>query len=261
MPVSISSYSGRRCRDGRSPAPVLVGEGPLRILVQHLEIGVGRRGVEEVVQLLHVLAVVAFAVGQAEEPLLENRIVAVPQRQRETEALFVIGEAGDAVLAPAVGLAAGVIVRQVVPGRAVGAVVLANRAPLTLGEIGSPLPPGRVHPSLLEPRTFSSVATHQRLRLCRWIPGNNSDASTRPAGFRFPVGLSSFDRQHGPDAGPETFRSAHALQPSLNSAQERIVGGAPTVLPPSCHRRNSSSHAHPSLRRYLDPVALNAGPD
>ncbi len=37
---------------------------------------------------------VALVVGQPEEALLENRILAVPQGQRETEALFVIGNPG-----------------------------------------------------------------------------------------------------------------------------------------------------------------------
>ena len=43
----------------------------LRILVQVLHVGMRRRAVDvEVVQLLHILAVVTLAVGQAEEPLL-----------------------------------------------------------------------------------------------------------------------------------------------------------------------------------------------
>src|SRR6266566_5310414 len=49
------------------------------------------------------LSVVALAVGQSEEPLLENRVLAVPHGQREAQVLFVIGNAGNAVLPPAVG--------------------------------------------------------------------------------------------------------------------------------------------------------------
>ena len=66
--------------------------------------------VEVEVVLLHVLAVVALAVGQAEQPLLEDRILAVPQRQREAEQLLVVADAGEAVLAPAVGARARLVV-------------------------------------------------------------------------------------------------------------------------------------------------------
>ena len=93
-----------------------VGIGRLRVLVEILHVGVRRRAVEVEVVLLHVLAVVALAVGQSEEPLLEDGILAVPQGQREAEVLFVIGNAGDAVLAPAVGARAGMIVGEEIPG-------------------------------------------------------------------------------------------------------------------------------------------------
>ena len=127
-------------------APVLldqmaIGERRLRILVEELEVGVGRGGVEIVVELLHVLAVVALAVGEAEQALLQDRVLAVPQGERQAQALLVVGDAGDAVLAPAVGAGAGVVVREVVPGIAVRAVVLAHRAPLPLAEIRAPEAP------------------------------------------------------------------------------------------------------------------------
>ena len=69
-----------------------------------------RRRVEVEVVLLDVLAVVAFAVGQAEQPLLEDRVLAVPQRDGEAELLLVVGDAGEAVFAPAVGARARLIV-------------------------------------------------------------------------------------------------------------------------------------------------------
>ena len=84
---------------------------------------------------------VPLAVGEAEQALLENRVLAVPQRQREAKALLVIGNTRDAVLAPAVGARAGVIVGEEIPGVAILAVILADRAPLALAEIGAPFPP------------------------------------------------------------------------------------------------------------------------
>ena len=99
--------------------------------------------VEIEVVLLDVLAVIALAVGQAEQPLLEDRVAAVPQREREAQPLLVVADAGEAVLAPAVGARARLVVGEVVPGVAVVAVVLADGAPLPLAQVRSPLPPRR----------------------------------------------------------------------------------------------------------------------
>ncbi len=118
-----------------------VGKGPLRILVKHLEVGMGGGGVEVIIELLDVLAVIALAVGQPEEAFLQERIDAVPQGQGKAKVLVFIADPGQAVLAPAISLAAGVVVAQVVPGIAVAAVVLADRAPLALAQVGAPLTP------------------------------------------------------------------------------------------------------------------------
>src|SRR5262245_9291489 len=80
-----------------------VGKSRLRVLVEKLHVGVGRRRVEVEVVLFDVLAVVGFAVGQAKKALFENRVLAVPQRQRKTEPLVVVGKTGQTVLAPAIG--------------------------------------------------------------------------------------------------------------------------------------------------------------
>jgi hypothetical protein len=120
---------------------VRVRELPLRILVEHLQEGVRRRGVEVVVQLLDVLAVVALGVGQAEEAFLEDGVAAVPQGERQAQALAVVADAGEAVLPPAIGPAARQVVREVRPGVAVGAVVLADGAPLALAQVRPPAAP------------------------------------------------------------------------------------------------------------------------
>src|SRR5262245_32538277 len=116
-----------------------------------------RRAVEVEVVLLDVLAMVAFAVGEAEEPLLEDLVLPVPQREGEAQVLLVIGNAGDAVLAPAIRPRAGVIVGEEVPGIAVLAVILAHRPPLPLREIRSPLPPRRFPGARLLQTTMLSV--------------------------------------------------------------------------------------------------------
>jgi hypothetical protein len=78
--------------------------------------------------------VVALAVGQTEEAFLENGVAAIPQGQGEAEPLLVFGQAGEAVLAPAVGPGAGLIVGEVVPGVAAPTVILAHGAPLTFAQ-------------------------------------------------------------------------------------------------------------------------------
>jgi hypothetical protein len=96
------------------------------------------RAVKVVVILFDVLAVVAFAVGEAEESFLEDRIVAIPEREAEAEALLVVGIAGDAVFTPAIGARTSLIVREIVPGGAIVAVVFADGAPLAFAEVRTP---------------------------------------------------------------------------------------------------------------------------
>src|SRR5215471_13962539 len=102
----------------------------------------GGCGVEVPPILLGVLAVVAFRPAEAEHPLLEDRVLAVPQRQRQAPGLPVVAEPGHAVLVPAVGPRPGVVVREVVPRPAILAVILADRPPCPFAEIRSPPPPG-----------------------------------------------------------------------------------------------------------------------
>ena len=49
-----------------------------------------RRTIKIEIVFFDVLAMIAFAIGQAEEPLLENRIFAIPEREGEAEQLLVI---------------------------------------------------------------------------------------------------------------------------------------------------------------------------
>jgi hypothetical protein len=89
-------------------APAIGGDeieirvGALRILVKPLHVGVRGRGIQVEVVLLDVLPVIAFGVGEPEETLLENRVSAIPQPDRETEALLFVAESREAVFTPAV---------------------------------------------------------------------------------------------------------------------------------------------------------------
>ncbi len=115
-----------------------VGKFRLGILVEILHVRVRGRGVEVEVILLHVLAVIALVAGQAENPLFQDGIALVPQRQGETDVLLPVADASQAVFVPAVGARTGVIMGQVFPGVAIRAVVFAHRAPGTFAEIGPP---------------------------------------------------------------------------------------------------------------------------
>ena len=116
----------------------VVGERRLRVVVAPSVPRVARHGVEVPPVLLDVLPVVGLGAGEPEHPLLEDRISTVPQRQPEAQPLLDVTEAGHPVLAPAVGARAGVIVGERVPCLAIGAVVLAHRAPLALAEVRAP---------------------------------------------------------------------------------------------------------------------------
>ena len=117
------------------------GNSRCGILVQILHVGVRRRAVDVEVVLLDVLAVVALAVGEPEQPLFQDRVPLVPERERKAQPLLVVGDSAQAVFAPPVGARARLVVREVVPRVAVLAVVLADRAPLPLAEVGSPFLP------------------------------------------------------------------------------------------------------------------------
>ena len=84
---------------------------------------------------------IAFGIGQAEKPLLEDRVLAVPQRNGKAQPLVVVAETRKAVLSPMVSARPCLIVSKVVPGITVFAVVLSDRALLALAKVWTPLLP------------------------------------------------------------------------------------------------------------------------
>src|SRR5262245_40036676 len=99
------------------------------------------RGVEVVIELFDVFAVVTLAIGEDEKSFFQECVAAVPECERQAQPPAVVTDPGETVFAPAIGPATGLVVRQVVPSIAVGAIVFANRAPLPLRYIGSPKSP------------------------------------------------------------------------------------------------------------------------
>ena len=119
----------------------VVGKRGLRVVVAPAKQRVARQPLEVPPVLLDVLAVVSLRPGEAEHPLLQDRILAVPEREREAELVADVRDAGHPVLVPAVGAGARVIVRERVPGIAALGVVLADGAPGALAQIRAPLVP------------------------------------------------------------------------------------------------------------------------
>src|ERR1700742_573376 len=78
---------------------------------------------------------------------------------------MIVTPAGNAVLAPAIGPAAGVIVREMLPCSPVRAVVLADRAPLALAQIRPPAPPGFTGFSRRKPAAFNGLEDATRWRV------------------------------------------------------------------------------------------------
>src|SRR5262249_6087459 len=101
-------------------------------LVEILHVGMRRGAVQVEVVLLHILTVVALAVGQPKQPLLQDRILSVPERHSKAEPLFFIRNAGQAVLAPTVSARMRLLVAEVIPRIAILAVILPHSAPLAL---------------------------------------------------------------------------------------------------------------------------------
>src|SRR6516162_8982576 len=94
---------------------------------------------------LHLEAVAeALAAGEAEETLLQDWILFVPQREREADALVTVANPGDSFFVPAVRLGTGRIVGDEGPRIAIGAVIFAHRAPGTLGDVWPPTLPVRL---------------------------------------------------------------------------------------------------------------------
>ena len=129
-----------------------------------------RRRVEIEVVFLDVLAVVPLAVGETERTLLEDGIPLVPECQGEAQPLLVVGETAEAVFAPPIGPRAQLVVREVVPGVAVRAVVFADRPPLPRSGTAPLLPGNPRLAGLVQPLLLGAVddAGLDRLLPCPW---------------------------------------------------------------------------------------------
>ena len=156
---------------------VLIRERALRVVVAPPVPGVAGDGVQVPPVLLDVLAVVALRAGQPERPLLQDRVAPVPQRQGQAQPLLDVAEPGQPVLPPPVGPGPGLIVRQVIPRVAVGAVVLPDRAPLPLADVRPPPVP---LPGLQQPVLQPAESGHPVTLGAHRRPSRSPLSSTLP---------------------------------------------------------------------------------
>ena len=141
----------------------LIRKGTLRISIASLAVRMGGGGVQEIVEFFDVFSVVALRSGQPEQALFEERVALVPQGKREARPPVPVVDAEQAVLAPAVGAAPGMIMWEIVPAAAVIRIVLADRAPLTLSQEGPPPQPMLLAASVArEAVTFSAMEIGHR---------------------------------------------------------------------------------------------------
>src|SRR5580765_6938394 len=100
--------------------------------------------VEVEIVFLDIFTVVGLAVRQTEGTLFEDGVVAIPQGHAKAEQLFIIADAGKTILPPVIDTGSGLIMREVVPGISILAVVLAHCTPLPFAKVGSPFSPRRL---------------------------------------------------------------------------------------------------------------------
>src|SRR5262249_26285368 len=146
--------------------------------VKILHVGVGWRAVQIEIIFFDVLAMIPFAVGQTEQPLFDNRIFPVPERQCKAKELLIVGDSSQTIFAPSIGARARLVVTKIVPRIAVGAIIFAHRAPLPLAQIRAPFSPRRPEfARFLKSLFFYRVLCgHDFLRLC-WGSGYPPAAS------------------------------------------------------------------------------------
>ncbi len=120
---------------------LVVREGDLRVVVAPVQEGVAGQALEVPPVLLDVLAVVPLRPREPEHPLLQDRVLTVPEREGEAELMADVRDAGHAVLVPAIRARARMIVRERLPGVATLGVVLADRSPGAFAQVRAPLVP------------------------------------------------------------------------------------------------------------------------
>src|SRR5271166_7859 len=149
IPVVIEDAGIQQLELRSFPSPaalldqLLVRIFPLRILVEHTHVAMGGGVIEVEPILFYILAMISFAASEAEHALFQNGIAAVPKCQCKNQQLIPIANPGNTILAPAIGLAACLIMGKKIPSVPVRTIVLPNSSPGPVADVGPPFPPWR----------------------------------------------------------------------------------------------------------------------
>ena len=90
------------------------------------------RGVEVVIEFFRIFAVIALTVRESENAFLQDRVFAIPKSERKAKPALAIGNAEQPIFAPAIGTAACMIVREIIPAIPVRRIVFTDSGPLPL---------------------------------------------------------------------------------------------------------------------------------
>src|SRR5258708_30475337 len=104
----------------------------------------GGRAVQVEVIFLHVLAMIAFVAGKAEDPFFQDGIALIPQRHSKTDHLSPVADAGPTVFVPPLSARTGVVMRQIFPRISAGAIVFPHGATGPFAALGAPTLPGHL---------------------------------------------------------------------------------------------------------------------
>src|SRR5208283_2637215 len=128
-----------------------IGKLCLGIFVKHAHVTVRGCGIEVEVVLLYIFAVISLLACQPEHAFFQDGVAAVPECQSETDHLVAVAQATNPVFSPPIGPGVGVFKGKGLPGAAVFAVILPDRAPLAFRKVRPPaLPMFLAQPGLLQ---------------------------------------------------------------------------------------------------------------
>src|SRR5262245_28637814 len=162
---------------------------------------------------------VALVIGQPEQPLLEDLVLAVPERQRKTQHLVVVADSRQPILSPAIRAGPCLIMREVIPGVAVVAVILPHRPPLPLAQVRAPFAPGRMlFPRLLQARVLMG-ARHVLVSLSLWAQRCGRSRAMPPSLPSIEVGKTRSTRPDRPP--PVRFPRQHVRHFRARTSIER----------------------------------------
>src|SRR6266436_3177317 len=108
---------------------------------------------------------ISLAAGQSKISFLQDRIAAVPHSDGKTDHSVSVRNTGDAIFIPTVRLRPCQVVRKVIPGSPISAIVLTDRSPGALAKVWAPPFPMRFHFTAFTQSYLFGSFSHRNLQL------------------------------------------------------------------------------------------------